>query len=79
MTGRDIKEEPFEYVEKPGAKTVLEVKNLSLKDGFKDCSFSIKEGEIVGLTGLLGSGRSELAQAIFCYNKADSGEIYVKG
>ena len=79
MTGRDIKEEPFEYVEKPGAKTVLEVKNLSLKDGFKDCSFSIKEGEIVGITGLLGSGRSELAQAIFGYNKADSGEIFVNG
>ncbi len=79
MTGRDIKEEPFEYVEKPDAKTVLEVKNLSLKNGFKDCSFSIKEGEIVGITGLLGSGRSELAQAIFGYNKADSGEIIVNG
>ena len=79
MTGRDFEEAPFDYAEKPNAKTVLEVKNLSLKNGFKDCSFSIKEGEIVGITGLLGSGRSELAQAIFGYNKADSGEIYVDG
>ncbi len=79
MTGRNIEEVAFEYKEKPDARTVLEVKNLSLKNGFKDCSFSIREGEILGITGLLGSGRTELAQAIFGYNKADSGEIYIDG
>ncbi|MGL5437271.1 MAG: sugar ABC transporter ATP-binding protein [Lachnospiraceae bacterium] len=79
MTGREIEETTFEYKEKPNAKTVLEVKNLSLKNGFRDCSFSIKEGEILGITGLLGSGRTELAQAIFGYNKADSGEIIIDG
>lgn len=79
MTGRDIEEETFEYKEKPGAKTVLEVKNLSLTNGFKNCSFSIKEGEIVGITGLLGSGRSELLETVFGIHKAESGEIWLDG
>ena len=79
MTGRDIEEESFVYQEKAGAKTVLEVKNLSLANGFKDCSFSIKEGEILGITGLLGSGRTELAETIFGIHKADSGEIILNG
>ena len=79
MTGRDIEEKSFDYVEKQGAKTVLEVKNLSLANGFKNCSFSVKEGEILGITGLLGSGRTELAETIFGIHKADSGEIILNG
>lgn len=79
MTGRDIEEESFVYKEKPGAKTVLEVKNLSLTNGFKNCSFSIKEGEILGITGLLGSGRTELLETVFGIHKAESGEIYLDG
>ena len=79
MTGRDIEEEAFTYTEKPGAKTVLEVRGLTLKDGYKDCSFSIKEGEILGITGLLGSGRSELAETIFGVHQADSGQIILDG
>lgn len=79
MTGRDIQEEPFKYTAKPGAKTVLEVKNLSLTNGFADCSFSLREGEILGITGLLGSGRTELAEAIFGYHPAESGEIFIDG
>ena len=62
------------------AKTVLEVKNLSLKDGYKDCSFSTKSGEILfGIRGLLGSGRTELAETIFGIHKADSGQIILEG
>ena len=79
MTGRDIEEEAFTYDEKREAGTVLEVKNLSLKDGYKDCSFSIKAGEILGITGLLGSGRTELAETIFGVHKADSGQIFLEG
>ena len=79
MTGRDIREESFRYVAKPGAKTVLEVKDLSLANGFANCSFSLKEGEILGITGLLGSGRTELAEAIFGYHKAETGEILIDG
>lgn len=79
MTGRDIQEDPFCYAARPDAKTVLEVRGLSLANGFADCSFSLKEGEILGITGLLGSGRTELAEAIFGYHKADSGEILIDG
>lgn len=79
MTGRDIQEEPFRYHARPDAKTVLEVKNLSLTNGFDDCSFSLREGEILGITGLLGSGRTELAEAIFGYHVAESGEIFIDG
>ena len=79
MTGREIKETPFIYEEKPGAKKVLELKNLNLKNGFKNVNLSLGEGEILGITGLLGSGRTELVQALFGYHKADSGEIYIRG
>jgi len=79
MTGREINEEPFVYEEKAGAKTVLDVRHLSLSNGFADCSFSLKEGEILGITGLLGSGRTELAETIFGRHQPDSGEIYIEG
>ena len=72
MTGRDIEEKAFEYAGSENAKTVLEVKNLTLANGFSDCSFSIREGEILGITGLLGSGRTELAETIFGIHKASN-------
>jgi ABC-type sugar transport system ATPase subunit len=59
------------------ARTVLEVRNLSRVGVIADISFSIKEGEIVGLAGLVGSGRSEVARAIFGADPIDSGEILV--
>lgn len=79
MTGREFKEVPFEYHENKDTKTVLEVKNLNLKNGFKNINFSLKKGEILGITGLLGSGRTELVQALFGYHKADSGDIIING
>lgn len=79
MTGREIEEVPFEYAEEQNAMTIMEVRNLSLKNGFKNINFSIKEGEILGITGLLGSGRTELAEALFGYRKANSGDIFIRG
>ncbi|WP_415067768.1 sugar ABC transporter ATP-binding protein [Lacrimispora sp.] len=79
MTGREIQEEFFHYDEKPEAKKVLEVKDLSLTDGFANCSFFLREGEILGIVGLLGSGRTELAETIFGYHRAESGEIWIDG
>jgi ribose transport system ATP-binding protein len=58
---------------------VLEVKHLSSKPRLKDISFTLREGEIVGLAGLLGSGRTELVRAIFGADKKSSGEIRVDG
>ncbi|MDD7267132.1 MAG: sugar ABC transporter ATP-binding protein [Lachnospiraceae bacterium] len=79
MTGRSIQEVPYQYIEAKDQVPVLEVKHLSLKNGFADVSFQLKRGEILGITGLLGSGRTELVQAVFGYNKADSGEILIDG
>lgn len=79
MTGREFKDVPFEFKADENTPNVLEVKNLNLKNGFKDINFSLRKGEILGITGLLGSGRTELVQALFGYNKADSGDIIING
>ena len=57
---------------------MLEVKNLNTKK-IKDVSFSLKKGEILGLGGLVGAGRTETARAIFGADRLISGEVYVKG
>ncbi|MCD8098444.1 MAG: sugar ABC transporter ATP-binding protein [Lachnospiraceae bacterium] len=64
---------------KAGEKTVLEVKHLSRKNKFEDVSFELKEGEVLGIAGMLGAGRTELLKSIFGADPYDSGEIYVKG
>ncbi len=77
MVGRKISEQYPRISCEPGA-TVLEVKNL--KNAYaKDISFSIRSGEIVGLAGLMGSGRTELARTIYGVISKESGEILVEG
>lgn len=58
---------------------VLRVENLSSRGKFKDISFKVHKGEIVGFYGLVGAGRTEVAKAIFGEDKYDSGEIYING
>jgi simple sugar transport system ATP-binding protein len=58
---------------------LLEVRQLSKAGNFKDINFELYPGEILGITGLLGSGRTELALALFGDNPADSGEILIQG
>lgn len=58
---------------------LLEVKNLSRKGSFKDISFSIRAGEILGLAGLIGAGRSEVAQTIFGITRPDKGSVLIEG
>lgn len=62
---------------KPG-KELLRVEHLS-GEKFKDVSFSVHEGEILGFFGLVGAGRSEVMRAIFGVDRIDSGKIFVKG
>ena len=57
----------------------LEVRGLSRRESFADVSFTLAPGEIVGLTGLLGSGRTELALSLFGLNPADAGTVAVDG
>jgi simple sugar transport system ATP-binding protein len=80
MTGKKIENTSFAFDESRGdRKVLLEVNRLTRKGQFKDVSFALRSGEIMGITGLLGSGRTELALALFGLNKADSGEVRVDG
>jgi ABC-type sugar transport system ATPase subunit len=58
---------------------VLQVKNLTVKGEFEDVSFDLRSGEILGIAGLMGAGRTELMEAIVGARKPNRGEIYFKG
>jgi len=78
MTGREF--EDLHFIRKDvSTNPVLEVTGLKLKGYFEDINFSLKRGEILGITGLLGSGRTELALTLFGMRKADSGTIKIDG
>ena len=79
MTGQDVSTTRIAPPLKSSQKRVIEVKQLTSKPTFTDISFSVAPGEILGITGLLGSGRTELAEAIFGKYPVDSGEIVVDG
>lgn len=83
MVGRELRDFFPVRAVKPGP-TALEVRNLgrarrAQAREFRDVSFSIRHGEVVGLAGLVGAGRTELAEAIFGVDPADRGEILVDG
>ena len=58
---------------------IMEVKHLSRKNKFKDISFQLKKGEVLGIAGMLGSGRTELLKSIFGADPLDGGEIFIEG
>ncbi|ARK30128.1 sugar ABC transporter ATP-binding protein [Halalkalibacter krulwichiae] len=60
-------------------EVVLEVKSLSIKDQVQNASFKLYKGEILGFSGLMGAGRTELMEGIFGYRKKDSGDIFING
>lgn len=78
MVGRDIKE-VFPKKVVPIGEIVLEAKNLSLPGSFHDVSFTVRAGEIVGFAGLVGAGRTEVAQAIFGLSPLARGQIWLRG
>lgn len=77
IVGRSITNQ-FPYEERPLGDTVLEVNNLN-NSKLKNISFQLKSGEILGIYGLLGAGRTELARAIFGADHIESGEIIING
>ena len=78
MVGRDITQMfPKEIV--PIGKVKLAVKGLTLNGVFKDVSFEVREGEILGIAGLVGSGRSNIAETLFGVSPASSGTIEIDG
>jgi rhamnose transport system ATP-binding protein len=78
MVGRKI-ESLFPKITVPIGKPVLEVRELERRPLTKKISLTVRSGEIVGLAGLVGSGRSELAQTIFGVTPAEGGEIKIHG
>ncbi len=78
MTGREFGALAFK-TQDVSDSPVLEVNNLSLDGFFEDVSFSLKRGQILGITGLLGSGRTELALTLFGMRKASGGTIKIDG
>ncbi|WP_448950317.1 sugar ABC transporter ATP-binding protein [Labrys neptuniae] len=78
MVGRSI-EQVFPKREVPIGDVALEVKDLGNDSEFADISFTLRQGEILGLYGLVGAGRSEAMQAVFGLSRLGKGEIKVRG
>ncbi len=79
MVGRTIFEEAPELPEQPNPEVVLEVRNLERAGAIHDVSFQLHRGEILGVAGLVGAGRTEVMRAVFGADPHDSGEILVHG
>ncbi len=79
MIGRRIEQYYPEHVQSDPREELLRVHRLSSPGRFQDISFSIRAGEVLGFAGLVGAGRSELAQAIFGLDRQATGEIHVRG
>ncbi|MCA1969502.1 MAG: sugar ABC transporter ATP-binding protein, partial [Rhizobium sp.] len=78
MVGREITQ-MFPKEDVPLGDVVLSVKNLTLDGVFNDVSFDVRAGEILGVAGLVGSGRSNVAETIFGVTPASSGTIEIDG
>ena len=80
MVGRTIYEDPkAASAVADDAPVVLEVKNLKAGSSVKDVSFQLRKGEILGFSGLMGAGRTEVARLLFGADKKESGTIFVNG
>jgi rhamnose transport system ATP-binding protein len=77
MVGRTVS--LFPKVENPIGDVLLEVSGLTRVGVFRDISFEVRSGEIVGLAGLVGAGRTEVARVLFGIDKRDSGEVKLGG
>ena len=78
MVGRDIKEK-YPRIECNVRKKIFEVKNLNAGRMVRNINLELYEGEIVGIAGLMGAGRTETSRAIFGADPKDSGEIWLHG
>lgn len=78
MVGRDIGD-VFKRERSEKGAVVLEVKNLSRRNAFEPISFAVRAGEVLGFSGLIGAGRTEIMRCIFGLDKYDQGEIFLNG
>lgn len=77
MVGREISDERM--IGKGVGDVVLEVRNISKKGNYQNVSFKLHRGEVLGITGLVGAGRTETVLSLFGLNPPDSGEIFLEG
>ncbi len=78
MVGRETSD-IFPKADVPIGETILEVENMNLGKKVKNVSFTLKRGEILGIAGLVGAGRSELVETLFGMRKKDSGTVRIQG
>jgi inositol transport system ATP-binding protein len=78
MVGREIKQ-IFHKDEAEIGEVLLSLKNLTRTGKFHDISFEVRRGEILGIAGLMGAGRTEVIESIFGIHPPDSGEIFIRG
>jgi ribose transport system ATP-binding protein len=78
MVGRDLQQEQLRHGSKPGP-VALRVDGLTAGEKVRDVSFEVHQSEILGVAGLMGSGRTETMRAVFGADKADRGRIYLYG
>jgi ribose transport system ATP-binding protein len=79
MVGRTLYEPAPQIPEVARHEVVLELRRVTRGRAIRDVSFSLRRGEILGVAGLVGAGRTEVARAIFGADRIDSGEILVRG
>lgn len=79
MVGRELKQYTSQHLQRELGEELLRVENLSSPGKFNNVSFSIRANEILGFAGLVGAGRSEVAQAIFGLDEAVTGKVFVRG
>jgi ribose transport system ATP-binding protein len=79
MVGRTLANVAPEPPEQPSQEVVLEARNLNRGSAIRDVHLRLRKGEILGVAGLVGAGRTEVARAIFGADRLDSGEIALKG
>lgn len=79
MTGQEVLYREYNYTPKPNVEPVIKLQNLTREPHFRNVDLEVHPGEIVGITGPLGAGRTELALAVFGLNRPQSGRIYMGG
>ena len=79
MVGRQLDTTEHAFPDTSGNEVALEVKSLRRGSAIKDVSFTLRKGEILGLAGLMGAGRTEVARAIFGADRIEAGDIKVHG
>ena len=79
MVGRKLSDEALVVPDTSTAEVALEVRGMRRGKEIKDVSFSVRKGEILGLAGLMGAGRTEVARAIFGADPVEAGEVLVHG